>query len=93
MMPPPTQTTRVALLEERSERIEAKLDVCSEILNGNGSPSKGLVSKVTRLDMRMGEMQRTQESANRRLGWLVGIAGSLLVGLVLHAVGLVAGLF
>lgn len=39
-------------IEERYLQIEAKLEKTNELLNGNGSPEKGLVVRVDRLEMK-----------------------------------------
>lgn len=71
--------SRVAVLEERWTRIEAKLDKTCHIITGNGEPEKGLVQKVSNLEALAAAMKTLMK-------WLLGMGGTVLAGLVLNLI-------
>lgn len=60
-------------------RIEAKQESHDHLLRGNGS--LGLVTRVDRVEQRLA-------AENRRNSWLLSVAGTLAVGLVLNGLAL-----
>lgn len=75
---------KVAVLEECTKRIERKLDRQGVILHGNGTPTNGLVHKVSNLEV-------LALAIKSLLKWVIGIGGSILVGLFLKFVAELAG--
>ncbi len=61
--------------QERDRRIDQKLDTINLLLNGNGSPEKGLIVRVDRLEQRDIEdldirVDRLEQTESRRT-WLM----------------------
>lgn len=81
-------------IEERYTQIEKKLEKTNELLNGNGSPEKGLMIRVDRLEQRDVEdldlrVDRLEQSESRRT-WLLrativaclGAIGATIVAII-----------
>lgn len=70
--------TRLTILETETANMGRKVDKTNRILTGDDEPAKGLVHKVTILEV-------TMNAIKNRLGMLVGVSTAILIGLLTHA--------
>lgn len=67
-------STRLALIQQRLDQIQATSDETNALLTGDGRPEDGLIVKVDRIEQRAGAAQ-----------WFIGILFVAIVGVAVKA--------
>lgn len=65
-------TEKELRLADALRRIEGKLEEIEHLITGNGTPEKGLIVRIDRLEQQAGRM-------NRAAAWLIGVFGAVAV--------------
>lgn len=77
---------------ERLESLESKIDEMNHLITGNGTPERGLLVRIDRVErntidpIRVAKVEEKQESLSKVAAWFFAIMGTVAAGVVVLAI-------